>query len=524
MKTTVPFTSFTFPKLFFLTAVCSLSISAFSQTKINDGTVGGSSLPDNSAILELESSNKGFLLSRVSLTNTTTWGLAGATPIAGMLVYNTNASITSSTTSYPVITGGIGCYYWNGSGWVAVKMDIPKPIADTTYWTVKGNAGTNRSANFLGTTDNHPLVLKINNIHSGYIDSSGGTGTTSFGLNSIATNLTASYTGLDNTAIGSQALQNITSGSWNIAVGSYALQANTSGGTNTAMGQYALGSNQTGWNNTAMGQSALGANLASNNTAVGQAALTANTWGTNNVAIGQSALQTNTTGSSNVAIGQDAMSANVTGIGNIGIGLSVLKNNTASHNLAIGLNAMTATTSGGNNTVVGYGALQNNITGTDNTILGYNAGNVLNGGGSNNILIGSGAEATSATASNTINIGNTVYATNINAAARKVGINNNAPTSTMHVTGSLALPITTTTGNLTVDDTHYTILITGAHTITLPAAASYAGRIYVLVNQTAAARTVSTYRTISAAGTATTIAATTSITVQSDGTNWYRIH
>ena len=196
-----------------------ITYSAFAQTKINDGTISGSSLPDNSALLELESNNKGLLLSRVSLSNTTTWGLAGSTPVAGMLVYNTNASITSSSTSYPIIQGGVGCYYWNGTGWVAIKMDISKSTADNTYWTVNGNASTNSSANFLGTTDNHPLVLKVNNTIAGYLDSSGGKSTTIFGSSAISQNLTATYTGSENTAIGSQALQNLTTGSWNTAVG-----------------------------------------------------------------------------------------------------------------------------------------------------------------------------------------------------------------------------------------------------------------------------------------------------------------
>src|SRR5690349_5453125 len=117
---------------FFLIALLASSnillsgFSAVSQTKINDGTVGGSSLPNGSAILEVESNNKGLLLSRVSLSATTTWGLAGATPVAGMLVYNTNASITSSSASYPIANGGVGCYYWDGSGWVSIKVDAPR--------------------------------------------------------------------------------------------------------------------------------------------------------------------------------------------------------------------------------------------------------------------------------------------------------------------------------------------------------------------------------------------------------------
>ena len=62
------------------------------QQKINDGTGTGGSLPNASAILELDSSTRGLLMSRVALTDAATWGLAGATPVEGMVVYNTNAS------------------------------------------------------------------------------------------------------------------------------------------------------------------------------------------------------------------------------------------------------------------------------------------------------------------------------------------------------------------------------------------------------------------------------------------------
>ncbi|WP_421826510.1 hypothetical protein [Larkinella sp.] len=75
------------------------------------------------SLIEMESTNKGLLMPRISLTTTTTWGLAG-TPTAGMHVYNTNASITSSTTSYPTLAAKIGEYYWDGTGWVALAPAV----------------------------------------------------------------------------------------------------------------------------------------------------------------------------------------------------------------------------------------------------------------------------------------------------------------------------------------------------------------------------------------------------------------
>jgi len=107
-----------------------------------------------------------------------------------------------------------------------------------------------------------------------------------------------------------------------------------------------------------------------------------------------------------------------------------------------------------------------------------------------------------------------------------VGINAAAPNSTFDVDGSMGNAIATTATNLTLDATHYTLIITGGTpTITLPAAAAgNARRTYVLVNETGGARNIgtSTYKDFAGAN-ASTVAANSSITIQSNGTNWYRI-
>ncbi|MGA0560304.1 hypothetical protein ACO2Q8_26810 [Larkinella sp. VNQ87] len=91
------------------------AVTAQAQVKVgnNPTTINGGSL------LELESTNKGLLMPRISLTNTTTWGLTG-TPAAGMHVYNTNTGITSTNSNYPTLVAKIGEYYWDGTGWVAI--------------------------------------------------------------------------------------------------------------------------------------------------------------------------------------------------------------------------------------------------------------------------------------------------------------------------------------------------------------------------------------------------------------------
>lgn len=103
-----------------------------------------------------------------------------------------------------------------------------------------------------------------------------------------------------------------------------------------------------------------------------------------------------------------------------------------------------------------------------------------------------------------------------------VGINTNSPNAYLDVNGSVAQAITTTSSNLTLNDTHYTVIITsGSPTITLPAASSCARRMYVIVKRTSGSSTISTYNAFS--GTSTTISANSAMTLQSDGSNWYRI-
>ena len=104
------------------------------------------------------------------------------------------------------------------------------------------------------------------------------------------------------TAIGLEALQNITTGTSNTALGDRALYYNTTGRRNTATGIQALFSNTTGDANTASGFQALRANtIGYKNTATGYKALRANTVGYYNTAFGDRALHDNTYGSSNTA-------------------------------------------------------------------------------------------------------------------------------------------------------------------------------------------------------------------------------
>ena len=124
-----------------------------------------------------------------------------------------------------------------------------------------------------------------------------------------------------NTAVGTGAMQNNTTGYQNTAVGTSAMQNNTTGYQNTAVGMNAMSANTTGFNNTAVGMQAMYNNTTGvNNTAVGQNAMLNNTTGLNNTAVGQNAMNANTTGQANTAVGQAAMQANTTGQNNVCLG------------------------------------------------------------------------------------------------------------------------------------------------------------------------------------------------------------
>ena len=116
-------------------------------------------------------------------------------------------------------------------------------------WSLTGNSGTNPATNFIGTTDNQPLVFRVNNTHSGYIQPFSNTslGYMSFGYSNVG------MLAVNNTAFGSYSLGSNTSGRSNTSVGSFALNVNSSGGYNVAIGDYALSYNTSGTDNVALG-------------------------------------------------------------------------------------------------------------------------------------------------------------------------------------------------------------------------------------------------------------------------------
>ncbi len=121
--------------------------NAFFIDGANNNVGFGTNTPNTSSQLELANTNKGILINRVALTATNSASPI-TSPATGLLVYNTANASTGSTEVLP------GFYYWDGSKWVAMGGTNGRD------WSLEGNAGTNPSNEFLGTTDATDLVLR----------------------------------------------------------------------------------------------------------------------------------------------------------------------------------------------------------------------------------------------------------------------------------------------------------------------------------------------------------------------------
>ena len=275
-------------------------------------------------------------------------------------------------------------------------------IVGSSAWALLGNAGTVDGTNFIGTTDNVPLSIRVNNQKAGRIDNTNANAF--FGYQ--AGNVTSGF-GTNNTFIGHQAGVSNTSGRENLFMGYQAGNTNTTSNANHFIGFQAGFSNTSGSENTAEGyQSGYGLTTGSYNAFFGKESGKATNTGFENVGLGYQALKANTSSNGNVAIGSYALLNSVTGGDNVAVGRNALKTSTGAaynvtvgsgsmanglvtgnYNTALGNGALTALTSGTYNIGIGASVLAANTTGTQNTVIGGEAG-LSNTTGSNNILMG----------------------------------------------------------------------------------------------------------------------------------------
>lgn len=144
------------------------TLNVFSQVGIGTTNI------QNGVEFQIESDSRGLLIPRVALTATNVVAPVGPAPIAtGVLIFNTATAGAGITAVSP------GFYYWSGTEWVALKSS---PLAASQDWSLIGNAGTNPSTNFLGTTDNQNFQIRTNNTNRVTVENDGqvilGTNTT----------------------------------------------------------------------------------------------------------------------------------------------------------------------------------------------------------------------------------------------------------------------------------------------------------------------------------------------------------
>jgi hypothetical protein len=114
---------------------------------------------NKSSILELESANQGLLLTRLTDTTAinTIMATENANSVAGTIIYLDEAP---NYGLYVRTAGG----YW---------QQLSATGQDSTYWRLTGNAGTDSTKDFLGTTDAQPVSIRANNTEAIHITRNG---------------------------------------------------------------------------------------------------------------------------------------------------------------------------------------------------------------------------------------------------------------------------------------------------------------------------------------------------------------
>lgn len=438
-----------------------LSLKIYSQGGVAISNSGNN--PNPSAMLDVQSSNKGILIPRVPLTSTTDGVTITNGNVVSLLVYNTN-------TQNDIVPG---YYYWDGTVWKTMGggndadadplneiQDLQLAGNDLTI-TDNGTPTTIDLSPYLDNTDEQnidsvslngtTLTVFIENGASSSVDLASiisdpdhdwyevggntapdninddiytqgnvgiGTVTPTFKLETAGANSDALINEVrvgkgngdiaTNTVVGRDALISNTTGYENVSIGDKSLRSNTTGFANVSLGESSLFSNTTGFRNVAIGGAAMQSNTTGgNNTAVGYEALLRNTIGGTNTSVGFYSLRANTIGNGNTAIGNHSMYINNTGTNNTALGSNSLRfNDVGSNNLSLGVNSLYNNKSGQFNTATGMSSLNDNVSGNSNTALGHLA--LANSLGSFNTAVGKGSGSALISGDKNIIIGSSI--------------------------------------------------------------------------------------------------------------------
>ncbi|WP_456441704.1 hypothetical protein [Psychroserpens sp.] len=142
---------------------------AFSTLNAQVGI--GTTTPDPTSVLDITSTDKGVLVPRVNLTDVTNLTTPINTPATGLLIWNTNASVTGGN--------GIGFYFFNSAQWMPIMenhiddadffesgtTNVPNDINDNIFHTGSVSIGVDAIGPKVtiqdNTNDTEP-ALKIN--------------------------------------------------------------------------------------------------------------------------------------------------------------------------------------------------------------------------------------------------------------------------------------------------------------------------------------------------------------------------
>ena len=154
-----------------------LTLYAQAQVKIGDNPA---SINDNS-LLELESTNKGFLPPRVALNDASLVAPLTGTVPAGMLVYSAGGVLAD------------GYYYWNGTAWKLLATSEFNSVTKTTTTTLTKSETFVLASNDITitlpavTASDNGLSITVKNIgsHTDLISIAGASGATIDGIDTL---------------------------------------------------------------------------------------------------------------------------------------------------------------------------------------------------------------------------------------------------------------------------------------------------------------------------------------------------
>lgn len=388
----------------------------------NDG-----SMPNNSAMLDVKSTNKGVLVPRMTAAERD----AITSPANALLVfvtdddqfyYNAGDATTPNWTAiggtgtdndwtidgnnmYSTVSGNVGIGTTNPSQKLSVRdgnIHVASEGSDS-YIYLGSDELANAIGSYIWTDDNSGFAVgSTQGIPQFVVDNASGNvgiGTSSPGAELEVAGqikLTGGTPGngkvLTSDASGLGSWQNIPTGVQEIddlsdaKTDSYSLFLGNNSGSNddgsnynTSIGAQSLRDNTSGQRNAALGTYSLYENTSgSRNTALGYAAMYKNEIGFSNVAVGVRTLYRGVGNHNIVAVGDSALFNNAygatissQGAENTAVGSKALYANTlGNQNTAIGIESLKTNTTGQSNTAVGAYTLDSNISGTGNTAMG----------------------------------------------------------------------------------------------------------------------------------------------------------